>query len=67
MTSVMRHISTAPLDRYIILFGPSGYTSTMFRAEICRWSHDRGDWVNHANDRFTDGGAEPTHWMEIPA
>ena len=62
----MHSISTAPLDRYIILFGPSGYSSVSHRAVIGCWSDDRGAWVDHANNRFTDGGEEPTHWIDIP-
>lgn len=59
-------INTAPKDRYVILMGPSGYVTTPWRAETGRWSEDRKGWVTHANDWFTDGGAPPTHWMELP-
>lgn len=62
-------ISTAPLDgSFIILFGPSGYTSVPVRCEVCRWEADRryNNWRTYAGDAFTDSGEEPTHWMPIP-
>jgi len=61
-------ISTAPLDgTYVLLRGPSGYSTTPYRVSVGAWIADfRDDWVNHANDRFTDGGSRPTHWMPLP-
>lgn len=63
----LRPISSAPRDgRYILLAGPSGYTGTPLRFEAGRWEESRDAWVNHSNDRFTDGGADATHWMTLP-
>jgi hypothetical protein len=62
-------ISTAPRDgSYMIIAGPSGYTTTPLRAEICRWgtTFRVNRWINHANDDFTEGGEEPTLWMPLP-
>ena len=65
-----RPIETAPRDgTYVILFGPSGYTTTPLRAEVCRYDAEyrpRQPWVNHANDSFEDGGGPPTCWMPLP-
>lgn len=62
-------IATAPKDgTFILLFGPSGYVTTPFRCEVGRWI-DYGAtarWMTHANDNFTDGGEEPTHWLPLP-
>lgn len=65
-----RPIATAPRDgTYIIVAGPSGYTTTPLRAEICRQCPDykAGRWITHSNDDFTDGGEVPTLWMPLPA
>lgn len=63
-------LSTAPKDgRFILLAGPSGYTTTPLRVEVCRWCPEYrplNPWQNHANDAFSDGGAEPTHWAPLP-
>lgn len=63
-------IETAPKDgRFILLAGPSGESSTPLRFEACRYYpeyHPFQPWVNHSNDSFGDGGAAPTHWMELP-
>ena len=60
-------IETAPKDgTFIIAASPSGYTTTAMRAEICGWSKRKQTWINHAGDRFTDGGDLPTHWMPLP-
>lgn len=60
-------IETAPRDgSYILLAGPSGYASTPLRFAAGQWSNDRNAWVDHAHDRLTDGGAEPTLWMPRP-
>ena len=66
----LRPIDTCPKDgSYFIAWGPSGYTTTPMRAEVCR--HDarfrpRNPIVNHANDAFTDGGEAATHWSPLP-
>lgn len=66
----MRPMSTAPKDgTYIILFAPSGYITTDYRAEICRYYpeyHPLEPWVNHSNDSFRDGGDAPIGWIPIP-
>lgn len=60
-------IKFAPRDgSFVLLAGPSGYTTTPLRFMAGRWSKDRGAWVNHANDRVTDDGSEPTLFMPIP-
>ena len=56
-------IKWAPDDgTFVLLRGPSGYTSTPYRVSMGRYSADRQDWVDHANDRFTDGGPQATHF-----
>lgn len=66
----LKPIATAPRDgRYILLGGPSGYTTTPLRFEACRYDEvyrPRNPWVNHANDHFSDGGGDPTCWCELP-
>lgn len=63
-------IETAPKDgTYILLFGPSGYTTTPLRCEVGHWDIEYrplNPWQTHSNDAFTDGGTEPTHWMPLP-
>jgi len=64
-------IETAPKDgSYIILFGPSGYSTTPFRAAICHYDAEYRPlqpWVTHSNDSFEDGGAPATHWTVLPS
>lgn len=66
----LQPIETAPRDgTWIILFGPSGYTSTPLRCEICHWEPEYREahaWRDHSNDSFLDGGGEPTYWCPIP-
>jgi len=66
----LQPIETAPKDgRYILLFGPSGYTTTLLHCEVCRWYPEYrpiDPWVTHSNDCFSDGGEAPTHWMPLP-
>lgn len=60
-----RPIATAPKDgTFVLLAGPSGYTSTPLRVSVCQY--DGNCWRNHAHDWFTEGGDEPTHWMPLP-
>ena len=60
-----RPITTAPRDgTFILVAGPSGYTSTPLRAEVCRW--EGNGWRNHSHDWFMEGGADATHWMPLP-
>ena len=65
-----RPIDTAPKDgSFILLAGPSGYTATPLRVEVCRWYPEyrpRDPWQNHGNDSFRDGGEAPTLWMPLP-
>ncbi len=63
----MQPIETAPSDRFVLIAGPSGYSTTPYRFEACHRSNwgDRA-WRNHSNDRFTDGGPDATHWCELP-
>ncbi len=66
----LRPISTAPRDgTWVLLFGPSGYVTTPLRVEVGRYYptyRPLSPWQNHANDAFTDGGPEPTHWLPLP-
>lgn len=63
-------IATAPKDgTFILLAGPSGYSTTPLRVEVGRWYPEYrpgSPWQTHSNDDFTDGGPEPTHWMPLP-
>lgn len=61
-------IETAPKDRFLLLCGPSGYTTTPWVfATGCMYSdYHVGRWVDHANDDLSDWGFEPTHWMPLP-
>lgn len=61
-------IETAPKDgTYILLLCPSGYTTTPHRIMVGCWIEGyRDDWIDHANDRVTDGGESPTHWLPLP-
>ena len=70
-----RPIATAPKDgTFVLLAGPSGYTSTPLRVEVGMWdapdetdsANYKGSWRTFAHDHFTDGGDEPTHWMPLP-
>lgn len=65
-----KHIDSAPRDgTYILLAGPSGYTTTPLRVEVCRYDpqyRPLQPWVNHADDSFMDGGEAPTLWMPLP-
>jgi len=64
----LQPIRTAPRGgAFILLAGPSGYTSTPLRFTEGRWSKDRNAWVNRANDRIADSGEEPTHWAPLPS
>lgn len=67
---IMFSIETAPKDgTYIILFGHSGYTTTPYRAEICKYDAEYRPlqpWVNHSNDSFLDGGDVPIGWLPLP-
>lgn len=61
-------IETAPKDKFVLLAGPSGYTTlktTFTTGRTCSDYH-KGRWIDHANDDLTDWGFEPTHWMPLP-
>lgn len=62
-------IETAPKDKFLLLLGPSGYTTTPFVCTTGRMctNYHVGRWIDHANDDLTDWGFEPTHWMPLPA
>lgn len=66
----LHSIETAPKDgRYILLAGPSGYTSVPLRFEVCRYDIEfrpLQPWVNCVGDSFLDGGGPPTHWLYLP-
>jgi chaperonin cofactor prefoldin len=61
-------IATAPEDRFVLLAGPSGYTTieTVFATGRMCSDYHVGRWIDHANDDLTDWGFEPTHWMPLP-
>lgn len=61
-------IETAPKDKFVLLCGPSGYTTTplVFTTGIMRSNYHAGRWIDHANDDLVDWGFEPTHWMPLP-
>ena len=61
-------IETAPKDKFLLLCGPSGYTTTPIVFTTGRMCSDyhKGRWIDHANDDLTDWGFEPTHWMPLP-
>jgi len=67
--SEWRPIESAPKDVFLLLSGPSGYTTTptvFTTGRMCRDYHE-GRWIDHAGDDLTDWGFEPTHWMPLPA
>ena len=61
-------IATAPKNEFVLLAGPSGYTSieTVFATGRMCSDYHVGRWIDHANDDLTDWGFEPTHWMPLP-
>ena len=61
-------IETAPKDEFVLLAGPSGYTTieTVFATGRMCSDYHVGRWIDHANDDLTDWGFEPTHWMPLP-
>ena len=61
-------IETAPRDQFLLLCGPSGYTTTPMVVTTGRMCSDyhAGRWIAHANDDLADLGFEPTHWMPLP-
>lgn len=66
-TQTLRPMEDAPIEKreYVLLFGESGYITTPWRVEVCRFYHHYG-WLNHAGDRFTDSGSEPVGWLPLP-
>lgn len=63
-------IETAPKDgTYILLFGPSGYTTTPLRCQVGHWDAEYrplDPWQTYSNDSFCDSGEAPTHWLPLP-
>ena len=61
-------IETAPKNTFVLLAGPSGYTTieTVFATGRMCSNYHVGRWIDHANDDLTDWGFEPTHWMPLP-
>ena len=61
-------IETAPKDEFVLLAGPSGYTTieTVFSTGRMCSDYHVGSWIDHANDDLTDWGFEPTHWRPLP-
>ena len=60
-------IETAPMDQFLLLCGPSGYTTTPMVVTTGRMCSDyhAGRWIDHANDDLTDWGFKPTHWAPL--
>ena len=60
-------IETAPRDQFLLLCGPSGYTTTPMVVTTGRMCSDyhAGRWIDHANDDLTDWGFRPTHWAPL--
>ena len=60
-------IETAPKDQFLLLCGPSGYTTTPMVVTTGRMCSDyhTGRWVDHASDDLTDWGFKPTHWAPL--
>ena len=60
-------IETAPKDQFLLLCGPSGYTTTPMVVTTGRMCSDyhAGRWIDHANDDLTDWGFKPTHWAHL--
>lgn len=63
-----RPIETAPKDKFLLLLGPSGYTTISLVCATGRMCSDyrKGWWIDHANDHLSDWGFTPTHWMPLP-
>ncbi len=61
-------IATAPKNEFVLLAGPSGYTTieTVFATGRMCSDYHVGRWIDHANDDLTDWGFEPTHWRPLP-
>ena len=51
-------IETAPKDEFLLLCGPSGYTTTplVFTTGIMCSNYHAGRWIDHANDDLVDWG-----------
>jgi hypothetical protein len=63
-----RPVSTPPPDReFVLVLCPSGYTGIDNVVTTARQDREyRGvAWINHANDRLSDGGLDPTHWRPM--
>ena len=68
--NILQPIETCPKDgSYFIAWGPSGYTTTPLRCEVCHWDANYrplNPIQTHSNDAFTDGGASATYWSPLP-
>lgn len=67
MTFDWQPIATAPKDCFVLLCGPSGYTTiptVVTTGRMCGDYH-AGRWIDHANDDLSDWGFEPTHWVPL--
>ncbi len=69
-SSIQRSMDSAPINgTFILLGGPSGYSTTPLRFEVCKFDPEfrpRQPWVDYAGDSFTDGGEAPTCWIPLP-
>lgn len=63
----LKPIETAPRNKYILLFGDSGYQGIWLRCAAGRWNSDKKRWETHSGDAFTDGGPEPLFWLPFPS
>lgn len=57
-------------NRWVILWGPSGYIGTKWRCGVGRIQPADekfgGKFVRHDGERFTDDGDDATHFSELP-
>lgn len=54
--------------QFVLVKCESGYTTTPFVYTTARRdeAYRHNSWIDHANDRLTDWGMEPSHWRPLP-
>lgn len=64
--SVRRPISELDFtDKWVMLWGPSGYTTTHWRCGVGRLEGGTGRLVMHDGRQFADSGPPATHFSEL--